>query len=252
MQAVNKNIRFLRENEDWTQKELAAKLGVKQPVIGSYEEGRSIPPVTTVLKIADLFKIDLEVMLREDIASNTKKFLKSRITRGSEVLSITVDSEDRENIELINHKAAAGYATGYSDPEFIRDLPKISVPNLPGNGTYRGFEVLGDSMYPVMSGDIIIGRYIDNFEKIQRGKTHIILTQSQGIVYKRVFNFFDIGRLLLVSDNRLYDPYTIDLQEISELWCFVGRISFNEENIDAPPGKVLDFLATKLVENLKQ
>src|SRR5690606_32710198 len=133
----------------WTQKELAAKLDVKPPVIGSYEEGRSIPPVYMVLKVADLFKIDLEVLLREDIASDTGKLLKSRITRGNEILSITVDSANKENVELVNHRAAAGYSTGYSDPEFIKELPKISIPTLPKNHTYRGFEISGDSMLPV-------------------------------------------------------------------------------------------------------
>jgi transcriptional regulator with XRE-family HTH domain len=251
LEPVNKNIRFLRENAGWTQRELAGKLQVKTPVIGSYEEGRSIPPVLMVLKIADLFKIDLEAILRLDISSNTKKFLKSRVTRGKEVLSITVTSDNEENVELVNHKAAAGYSNGYSDPEFIKELPKIQIPTLPRNHTYRGFEISGDSMIPVKPGDIIIGRYVENFEEIQNGGTYVILTQFQGIVYKRVYNFLDIGRLLLVSDNRLYDPYTIDVTEVRELWCFVARITFSEENIDAPSGKVLDFLATKLVEQLK-
>jgi hypothetical protein len=34
-----------------------------------------------------------------------------------------VTPDNRENIELVNEKAKAGYTTGYADPEFIGDLP---------------------------------------------------------------------------------------------------------------------------------
>ena len=38
------------------------------------------------------------------------------------VLSITVDAAEKENIELVPQKAAAGYMNGYADPEFIKEL----------------------------------------------------------------------------------------------------------------------------------
>ena len=53
------------------------------------------------------------------------------------VLSITVDKQDRENIELVPQKAAAGYLNGYADPEYLEDLPKFQIPTLNGTGTYR-------------------------------------------------------------------------------------------------------------------
>src|SRR3546814_6005241 len=42
------------------------------------------------------------------------------------VLSITVDGDDKENIELVPVKASAGYLNGYADPEYIAELPKFS------------------------------------------------------------------------------------------------------------------------------
>src|SRR5688572_14699539 len=120
MELINKNIRYLREQAKWTQKELAARLDVKVPVVGSYEEFRSIPPVPIAIKIADVFNVSLDALLRIDMGKGApKKSNKEKYLRGKEVLAITVDTQNKENIELINQKASAGYLSAYSDPEYI-------------------------------------------------------------------------------------------------------------------------------------
>jgi hypothetical protein len=58
-------------------------------------------------------------------------------------------------------KASAGYINGYSDPEFVRELPKFHLPMLQG-GTFRAFEIKGDSMLPIHPGSIIVGEYVDD------------------------------------------------------------------------------------------
>ena len=67
VELINKNIRFLREREGWTQKELAARLGIKKSMVGAYEEFRSIPLLKTTVKIADLFRMDLDELIRTDL-----------------------------------------------------------------------------------------------------------------------------------------------------------------------------------------
>jgi hypothetical protein len=54
------------------------------------------------------------------------------------VLSISVDKEDNENIEMVPLKASAGYLNGYADPEYVAQLPKFYLPMFK-QGTYRGF-----------------------------------------------------------------------------------------------------------------
>jgi len=46
-------------------------------------------------------------------------------------LSTTVDVGGRENVEIVPDKAKAGYLTGYAGPEYITELPKMYIPNLP-------------------------------------------------------------------------------------------------------------------------
>src|SRR5260221_9642789 len=146
MEVINKNLRFLREKAGLTQKELAAKIKVKTPVIGSYEEGRSIPPIPTSIKFADFFKVSLDSLVLKDLKQGKGE---TPVGRDKGILTITVNDVGDENIELVTQKASAGYLSGYSDLDFIKELPKMSIPFLSKNNTYRAFEINGASMLPV-------------------------------------------------------------------------------------------------------
>lgn len=233
MEIINRNLRFLREKADLTQKELAHRLNVKPPVIGSYEEGRSIPPIPISIKIAQLFHVTLDSLLLVDLKTTTQNSDRSKGNPGKDILTITVDSAGEENVELVTQKASAGYVSGYFDPEYIRDLPKISIPFLSKSNTYRAFEITGHSMLPVKSGDIIIGKYLDSLDKINNGRTYIVISKNNGIVYKRIFESFS-DSLLLISDNSMYDPFTIELTDVLEIWAFVIRLTQEEEQPELP------------------
>ncbi|MCE2733920.1 MAG: LexA family transcriptional regulator [Flammeovirgaceae bacterium] len=249
MEIINTNIRYLREESGLTQKELAAKVDVKQPVIGSYEENRATPPLPVVIKLAEVFRVDITTLIKIDLSKGSRS-KKEKLVRGKEILAITVDGKGRENVELVPQKASAGYLAGFNDPEYIRELPKMHIPLLPKSATYRAFEIKGDSMLPVKSGDIIIGKYIDNLAKIVSGKTYLIITRSEGIVYKRVFPQLIKDKLLLISDNRTYSPYVIDIQEVLEIWAYAGRVTLFEEEQDLPQTHVFDSMAEQFIELL--
>lgn len=232
---VNKNLKFLRTRAGWTQKEMAEKIGLKQPVIGAYEEERAMPPLNCLLEISDLFKVSIDALSRKDLSKLPEKEWKS--FSGKEVLAITVDKNDNENIELVSQKASAGYLNGYQDVEYIVDLPKIGLPVLPRNVTYRAFEIKGDSMLPIPSGSIVFGEYVENLSSLKNGKLYIVVSQQEGIVFKRVFNFSDTkNNLLLVSDNRLYEPYTIHAEDVLEVWAV--KAYFATQFPDVESGKI--------------
>lgn len=232
MSIVNKNLRFLRLQKGWTQKELAGKLALKQPVIGAYEEERATPPLSCLLEISDLFKISIDVLSRKDLSKLPEiKWREAATQVKKEVLAITVNSEDKENIELVSQKAAAGYLNGYQDTEYIKELPKLSLPVLPRHATYRAFEIKGDSMLPIQSGAIVFGEYVEKLPEVKNGKLYILVTENDGIVFKRVFMSDD--KLLLVSDNRLYEPYSIDAADVKEIWAVKAFFSTKFPDMDA-------------------
>lgn len=141
---------------------------------------------------------------------------------------ITVDGANEDLIEVIPVEASAGYLRGYADPEYVEHLSKIKLPFLP-TGKHRAFPIKGDSMLPVKSGSYIVARFVEDVRDVKDGKTYIVLTLNDGIVYKRVFNKIEEhNMLLLASDNKKYDPYYVPADEVLELWEFTCSINTQE------------------------
>jgi phage repressor protein C with HTH and peptisase S24 domain len=147
------------------------------------------------------------------------------------VLAISIDKDERNNIELVDTKAEAGYLEGFQNPEYIRDLPKISFPNIP-KGTYRGFEVNGESMLPMEPGSILICQYLERIDYVKNDKTYVIISKDQGVVYKRIKNIASENALLLTSDNEIFTPYSIPYQEIDEIWEYYAHVSFSDAKVN--------------------
>ena len=216
MSMIKENLKYLRKLKGWTQEQLAQQLDIKRSLIGAYEEGRADPPLTNLQKIAELFQMSIDDLINREISVQSGPV---ESTSPLKVLSITVDDQERENIELIGQKASAGYLNGYADPEYLEDLPKFKLPFLAQNATYRAFEISGDSMLPLQPGTIVIGKYIEDLKEVQNSKTYVILSQQEGVVYKRVFNYVeDNGKLFLVSDNTTYPPYELAAEDVLEIW----------------------------------
>lgn len=219
------NIAHLRKLKELSQGALAETLKVPRTTLGSWEEGKSSPTNEALVAIARFFDVSVDTLLTIDLTH--VKDLKSLIEIGGKrvLFPIVVDKEGNDLIELVPVKASAGYMTGYNNPEFIQSLPRISLPYI-ANGKYRGFPIVGDSMPPLEKGAFVIGKYLENLSEIKDGKTYIILTQNDGLVYKRIhqFNISD-GYLMLHSDNSYYMPYKLPFEEIFEVWEFVCSIN---------------------------
>lgn len=70
MQLLNlrRNIKFLREERRMTQGELGERLGKTYSTVARWEAGTSSPQVNTVLKMAELFDVDIEDLLNYDLS----------------------------------------------------------------------------------------------------------------------------------------------------------------------------------------
>lgn len=223
------NIRFLRKKHQLTQDEMASALGVKRAVIGSYEEGRAVPKITILQKICTHFKISIDELINSDLSNSST--ITDKITgKNLRILSTVVNQENNELVSIVPQKASAGYLNGYSDPEYIETLPSFSMPfpELSKERTYRVFQIKGDSMFPVPPGSYIFCEYILDWTDIKDGKAHILITFDEGIVYKRIYNRINESQnLLLKSDNPEYEPYTVPIQSILEVWKALGYLTFD-------------------------
>ena len=146
------------------------------------------------------------------------------------VLAVAVDPENNERIVHVPVAAQAGYLDQYNDPLFISDLSSFSLPGVEfKHGTYRAFDVSGDSMEPsIFQGDMVVCNYMDpdlwTFN-IRSDYVYVIVTLGD-IVIKRVQNNLRTrGTLTLCSDNSFYEPYEIPGNEIRELWFVKMKVS---------------------------
>lgn len=128
-------------------------------------------------------------------------------------------------------KAQAGYLQEYSNPEFIEKLPSFRLPGF-ADGTYRGFEIEGDSMFPnIKNGDWVICRFHEK-QYLRTGEVYVLITRSDGIVCKRVQNHISKnGTIICISDNPIFEPYPIEVDNIMEAWWVKGVLTKSFNNL---------------------
>ncbi len=211
MSQAGKNLKYLRKLRGWTQEEFSNKLKIKRSLLGAYEEERAEPRIEVLETVSNIFKITLDELLLKDISS----------AKGSTYLEkrrqLKMSSTEAE-IQYVPVKAAAGYLAGYADPEFIDELNTFTLPML-GAGSYRAFEIVGDSMLPTQSGSVIVGQRIEDLDSVKTSNTYIVISRSEGIAYKRVLKSNRTkNKVTLVSDNPTYQPYQVNAEDILELW----------------------------------
>lgn len=64
---LDQNIRYLRKSKNWSQEELASKVGLNRGNIASYEKGTAEPKLCNLLKIAHVFSISMFDLTRKDL-----------------------------------------------------------------------------------------------------------------------------------------------------------------------------------------
>jgi transcriptional regulator with XRE-family HTH domain len=212
MSQAGQNLKYLRKLRGWTQQEFSTKLGIKRSLLGAYEEERADPRLDVLETIADIFKVSLDELLLQNMAE----------TQGSNYLAkrrqMKMMTADRNIIHFVPVKAAAGYLAGYADSEFIDELNTFTLPMLTG-GTYRAFEIIGDSMLPTPSGSVIVGERVENLENVKNNAAYIVVSKNEGIVYKRVVkNNKNKSKLTLISDNPAFQPYQVQAADVLEMW----------------------------------
>jgi transcriptional regulator with XRE-family HTH domain len=250
------NIKLLRKRRGRTQDEMANFLNMKRSTLSGYENGVAQPGIEALIAFSDYFNIAIDTLVKIDLSKLSESQL-GEIERGYDiyitgsrirVLATTVDKNNNENIELVPEKARAGYTRGYADPEYIRELPVFNLPFLSKEKKYRTFQIQGDSMLPIPDGSWVTGEYVQDWNNLKNSDVCIILTLNEGVVFKIIENNIHLDKSLkLFSLNPVYEPYSLSVSEITEIWKFTNFIS---NQIPEPKLPKEDLLAA--VASLKQ
>lgn len=225
------NLALLRKHRGISQQALSSELGIPRSTISGYEQSYAEPDISTLIRFSEFFQLDLNALLKERLnAGNIDQFLSREETSR---ITIGVDARGRNQVQLVDTRAEAGYMESFNDPEYIKELPVLNLPQIP-QGLFRAFEVQGDSMLPMEPGSIVIASHVERLGDIKEGHTYVVASK-EGLVYKRVYQSSEKKALHLVSDNEIYTPYDLLWKDVREIWKYYAHLSFTDgkANFDA-------------------
>lgn len=234
----------IRRALGYTQAEFAELLAISNTT-ADIERGRTKLSGRVVSELLRKFKINPLWLFGE---SNQQYLETSRASVIPKV--VTVDSADRDNMVLVNAKAAAGYPQNIQDTSWYSQLPAFDLP-IPEfrNATYRGFQVEGDSMLPnLQPGDWVLARAVESLDQVSSNKMYVVVLQD-AVLVKKIEKGPGNSRITLISLNESYPPYEVEPEDLQELWEVSSKITFG---VDATTEKGLLRQLQESMDDLKK
>ena len=102
-----KNLKFLREEHDLTQREFAQKLGISKTTLCYYEQGKVSPSTEMLVKLADFFGCSTDYLLGHQINDPTRQKEATMLQRQlcNEILALNEDDCGRVEAYIAGIKA---------------------------------------------------------------------------------------------------------------------------------------------------
>jgi len=210
-------------------RQFSKTIGVHPQCISDIMTGKRDVNTDIITKSMNHFNINPNYIF----SGNGLKFLDEQevdvIPEGEVVMTVVTDDAGEERIVHIPYAAQAGYIEQLNDPVFLKDLPTFSLPDSRfKTGTYRCFDVSGDSMEPTLfASDQLICEFIEpnHWTAIRSNYVYVVITDT-GIVVKRIINSIaENGSMILKSDNNFYEPLSIPVENIKEIWRVTHKLS---------------------------
>ena len=219
----------LRENKTVkSSRQFAVEIDYLPQSLSEILKGRRDVTIEVLRKSIETYKFNpIYLFTGEGALFLTEEDLNNKSLR---VLTVVTDTANDERIVHVPVPAQTSYASELSNPKFIQNLPSFTLPDYKYKvDTHRSFDAAGDSMEPTLfEGDKIVCSFIEPTlweSGMKDGYVYVIVTQDD-IVIRRVYNQLKTNKLIEVhSDNRFYEPYTIPLSMIREIWYVRAKIS---------------------------
>ncbi|MCP1996613.1 XRE family transcriptional regulator [Flavobacterium sp. HSC-61S13] len=236
---------------------LSRDLGIKPNSLSEIIGGRMHVGIDIILRLCDLYSIDVEWQLtgRGEMFATKKE--SSQFEEANTVV-ITDDTLDDDKIEVVTNSngnkffllpngrikmevakvpfpAYASYLEVYQDDQKLLDeFEKITFTvDHVGRGNYLGFRTAGDSMNgggiddTPDKADVLareVGRHLwdGGFRKTKYG---MILVTSTGIYHKDISGYCsETGTLELTSRNSLHKPIKYPINDVHQIFNVIKRM----------------------------
>ncbi len=121
MKTLGTKIAEYRKLKGMTQDELAKRLNVSAQAVSKWENDLSIPDLTILIELADLFNVSLDELIRQKENNEVVRMVDEKLRKPIEemMLKVIVDSKDGDKVRvnLPMTLIKAGLALGMTMPE---------------------------------------------------------------------------------------------------------------------------------------
>lgn len=151
MSIFGNNIKKIRKTKNLSQMAFAELFDLKRPTLGAYEEGRSLPKLETVIKIAHHFGISIDKLLTEEVTVNQLSKFDDFLLMGESL------PQKKDKILFLPSDKVISYCKTPDKKMFKSGLSKIEFPFIRiSNG--MAFQ-LHEDLGVYKAGDILIAMY---------------------------------------------------------------------------------------------
>ena len=199
-------------------KDLANKIGMVPSSLSEILSKRT----NVGIKIIQNFAMSFDVIDTKWLLTGKGEMLKKDDPDINAIVSKNISDK---RIPLVNISAVGGFSNSHFAIEEKDVKEYYVIPKFKHKKIDFMIEVEGSSMYPKYnSGDVVACTIISQKTFIQWNKTHVISTREQGIIIKRIKKGKTPDTLLMVSDNKNYDPFEVPKSEILGIALVIGVI----------------------------
>ena len=190
-------IKFLREEFNMTQQELANKINGAKSTIAMYEKGDRKPSLEVLIKLSEIFNCSIDYIL-------CKTNIRNAVIN---IARIPILGTVKAGYDWLAEENVVDYIT------LKEELPNVNE--------YFGLRITGDSMLPLLSdGDLVI---VHDQDDVESGQTAVVLINGEEATVKKVVKTND--GIELHSMNPYYPTKKFTYEDMKDIPVkIIGRV----------------------------
>ena len=190
-------IKFLREEFNMTQQELANKINGAKSTIAMYEKGDRKPSLEVLIKLSEIFNCSIDYIL-------CKTNIRNAVIN---IARIPILGTVKAGYDWLAEENVVDYIT------LKEELPNVNE--------YFGLRITGDSMLPLLSdGDLVI---VHDQDDVESGQTAVVLINGEEATVKKVVKTND--GIELHSMNPYYPTKKFTYEDMKNIPVkIIGRV----------------------------
>lgn len=191
-----RRIKEVRQQNKYTQAELAKKARISRTYLSDVENGRYNPSIETLGDIARALEVDIKIFFDSE-----KDFIKSALSAdGMNIISVPILGRIPAGVPI-------------EAIENIEDYEEVIIPSYESEKEYFGLRVVGESMSPrILDGDVVICK---KQEDVNSGDVAAVYINGYDVTLKQVRK--DEPGLTLIPFNPSYPPKFYSWDEVGKM-----------------------------------